>query len=280
MRADPTSHGLGKTNVPGSVELMEPFGGGGGHECRSLPVTSPSTSEIRTSTHAIAVTPLSQPGCGRAKSIAGSGMRLQRWVGGDAPGPVERHGGNGAPTRRARSFPDGRRCRSLRSRGRAPSMRSSGSAIGWRHDSRSSPETPTRCAGGCAAKSTPPTQLLGRTRFAVPEPVAIGEPGAGYPLPWLVQTWLPGTTATEQDPSTSAGFAHDLGELITDVRSIDVAGRRFAGAGPGRRAAGTRRVDGDVLRTERPSLRRPSPPPALGPPARASAASAGCDDPR
>jgi aminoglycoside phosphotransferase (APT) family kinase protein len=33
-------------------------------------------------------------------------------------------------------------------------------------------------------------ELLGRTPFATPEPIAIGEPGAGYPLPWSVQTWL------------------------------------------------------------------------------------------
>lgn len=31
-------------------------------------------------------------------------------------------------------------------------------------------------------------ELLGRTRFATPEVVAIGEPGAGYPLSWSVQT--------------------------------------------------------------------------------------------
>src|SRR5579875_3144887 len=39
-------------------------------------------------------------------------------------------------------------------------------------------------------------ELLGRTRFRTPEPIAIGEPGAGYPMPWSVQTWLPGTIAT------------------------------------------------------------------------------------
>jgi aminoglycoside phosphotransferase (APT) family kinase protein len=38
-------------------------------------------------------------------------------------------------------------------------------------------------------------ELAGRTPFATPEPVALGEPGAGYPLPWSVQTWLPGVTA-------------------------------------------------------------------------------------
>jgi aminoglycoside phosphotransferase (APT) family kinase protein len=31
-------------------------------------------------------------------------------------------------------------------------------------------------------------ELAGRTRFRTPEPVALGEPGAGYPLPWSVQT--------------------------------------------------------------------------------------------
>jgi aminoglycoside phosphotransferase (APT) family kinase protein len=46
-------------------------------------------------------------------------------------------------------------------------------------------------------------------RFRTPGPIAIGEPGAGYPLPWSVQTWLPGTVATEQDPSSSIDFAYD-----------------------------------------------------------------------
>ena len=29
-------------------------------------------------------------------------------------------------------------------------------------------------------------ELVGRTRFPVPEPVTIGEPGYGYPLPWSI----------------------------------------------------------------------------------------------
>lgn len=76
-------------------------------------------------------------------------------------------------------------------------------------------------------------ELLGRTRFAIPEPVALGEPGAGYPLPWSVQAWVSGRTATQEDPSTSMGFAHDLAEFIEQVRAIDLRGRRFAGAGRG-----------------------------------------------
>jgi aminoglycoside phosphotransferase (APT) family kinase protein len=75
--------------------------------------------------------------------------------------------------------------------------------------------------------------LRSHTRVPVPEPVAIGEPGSGYPMPWSVQTWLPGTTASQRDPSASAEFAHDLAAFIEDVRAIDVCGRTFAGTGRG-----------------------------------------------
>ena len=72
-------------------------------------------------------------------------------------------------------------------------------------------------------------ELLAHTSFAVPEPVAIGEPGAGYPLPWSVQTWVSGTTASQEDASTSVDFAHDLARFIEQVRAIDVRGRHFTG---------------------------------------------------
>jgi hypothetical protein len=69
-------------------------------------------------------------------------------------------------------------------------------------------------------------ELLDHTRVPVPEPVAIGEPGAGYPLPWSVQTWVPGRTASQDDPSESEDFAHDLAEFIEQVRAIDTNGRK------------------------------------------------------
>lgn len=75
--------------------------------------------------------------------------------------------------------------------------------------------------------------LLGRTRFPTPEPVAIGEPGAGYPLPWSVQTWIPGTVATVADPAGSVPFALDLAEFIRGVRAIPTGGRTFKGGGRG-----------------------------------------------
>ena len=76
-------------------------------------------------------------------------------------------------------------------------------------------------------------ELLGRTRFRTPEPVALGEPGEGYPLPWSVQTWLPGTAATPEDPGGSVVFAHDLAEFIAGVRALDTHGRAFDGKGRG-----------------------------------------------
>lgn len=76
-------------------------------------------------------------------------------------------------------------------------------------------------------------ELARHTRFPVPEPVALGRPGRGYPLPWSVQAWLPGTTATEDDPGASDAFAHDLATFIGEVRAIDTRGRTFTGPGRG-----------------------------------------------
>ena len=84
-----------------------------------------------------------------------------------------------------------------------------------------------------AAEAQAARELAAGTRFPTPEPVALGEPGAGYPLPWAVQTWLPGVDASEDDPGESTAFARDLAEFIADVRAIGTRGRVFGGAGRG-----------------------------------------------
>lgn len=80
-------------------------------------------------------------------------------------------------------------------------------------------------------------RLLGPVRVATPEPVALGEPGHGYPLPWSVQTWVPGRDATHDDvrraAETSDAFADDLVELVATVREIPTGGAGFAGTGRG-----------------------------------------------
>ncbi|MFL6135471.1 MAG: aminoglycoside phosphotransferase family protein [Nocardioidaceae bacterium] len=66
-----------------------------------------------------------------------------------------------------------------------------------------------------------------------PVPVAVGAPGHGYPLPWTVQTWLPGQVATVEDASGSVPFAEDLAAFISSLRGADTRGRRFSGPGRG-----------------------------------------------
>ena len=57
-------------------------------------------------------------------------------------------------------------------------------------------------------------ELAQVSRFPAPEPVALGKPGAGYPMPWSVQTWLPGTVAS----CTGAREARVLGTLTPGAR--------------------------------------------------------------
>lgn len=66
-----------------------------------------------------------------------------------------------------------------------------------------------------------------------PKPVAIGEPGRGYPLPWSVQTWVSGHDATVEDPAGSPAFSLDLAAFIAGLRSADTRGRTFTGGGRG-----------------------------------------------
>jgi aminoglycoside phosphotransferase (APT) family kinase protein len=70
-----------------------------------------------------------------------------------------------------------------------------------------------------------------------PKPIAIGLPGDGYPMPWSIQTWLPGEIATADGLAASHVFAHDLATLIKAFRETDMRGRHFSGTGRGGRLA-------------------------------------------
>ncbi|MGL5930782.1 MAG: aminoglycoside phosphotransferase family protein [Dermatophilaceae bacterium] len=76
-------------------------------------------------------------------------------------------------------------------------------------------------------------ELAGIATVPTPRPVAMGEPGGGYPLPWSVQTWVSGHDATVEDPAGSAAFAEDLADLVVAMRAHDTRGRRFDGVGRG-----------------------------------------------
>ncbi|MCV7171342.1 aminoglycoside phosphotransferase family protein [Mycobacterium manitobense] len=83
------------------------------------------------------------------------------------------------------------------------------------------------------AESLAARELSGVTRFRTPEPVAIGGPGAGYPLPWSVQTWVPGAVAAGDDTAAMTALAADLAEFVDGVRTMDTRGRAFDGQGRG-----------------------------------------------
>jgi aminoglycoside phosphotransferase (APT) family kinase protein len=76
-------------------------------------------------------------------------------------------------------------------------------------------------------------ELAASSPVATPVPVALGAPGDGFPLPWAVQTWLPGRVATPDDPAGSVAFAGDLAGFITSLRALDTQGRPFSGRGRG-----------------------------------------------
>lgn len=54
----------------------------------------------------------------------------------------------------------------------------------------------------------------------IPEVVAAGKPGEGYPWPWSVYRWLPGRPAEAGALTHPVGLAEDLAAFVTAMRSI------------------------------------------------------------
>jgi aminoglycoside phosphotransferase (APT) family kinase protein len=66
-------------------------------------------------------------------------------------------------------------------------------------------------------------RLAGRLPLELPRQVAVGEPGAGYPLRWSVQTWLPGGNAAAglRDLREAAG---DLARFVRALQAVETEG--------------------------------------------------------
>ncbi|MEW1635471.1 aminoglycoside phosphotransferase family protein [Streptomyces sp. NPDC093801] len=58
-------------------------------------------------------------------------------------------------------------------------------------------------------------RLAPRLPLAVPVPVAVGEPGSGYPWPWAVSRWIDGETATAEGLGDSIPAARALAGFLT-----------------------------------------------------------------
>ena len=55
---------------------------------------------------------------------------------------------------------------------------------------------------------------------ALPVPLAVGEPGHGYPYPWTVVPWLPGRTPAGDDIDRAA-LAADLAAFVRALHAVD-----------------------------------------------------------
>ncbi|MEM7095268.1 MAG: phosphotransferase [Actinomycetota bacterium] len=58
----------------------------------------------------------------------------------------------------------------------------------------------------------------------VPEPVAVGRPGAGYPFDWAVHRWVPGELAVLERMADPVAFAVELAEVIRRLAEMDPTG--------------------------------------------------------
>jgi aminoglycoside phosphotransferase (APT) family kinase protein len=56
---------------------------------------------------------------------------------------------------------------------------------------------------------------------AIPTPLAIGEPGEGYPLRWSVYRWIDGETALAAPIPDRVGFARDAAKFLRALQAID-----------------------------------------------------------
>jgi aminoglycoside phosphotransferase (APT) family kinase protein len=92
---------------------------------------------------------------------------------------------------------------------------------------------PSGTRAGLAREAAAMRELAACCPVPTPVPVAMGSPGQGYPLPWSVQTWLPGAVATPGGLAHSDVFAHDLASLIRSLRAANTGGRPFTGSGRG-----------------------------------------------
>jgi aminoglycoside phosphotransferase (APT) family kinase protein len=64
----------------------------------------------------------------------------------------------------------------------------------------------------------------------IPEPVALGRPGEGFPRPWSVYRWIAGEPASTGQVTDLTGFASGLAGFLAALQAIDASDGPPAGA--------------------------------------------------
>ncbi len=73
-------------------------------------------------------------------------------------------------------------------------------------------------------------RITAHVPVAVPQPVALGEPGEGYPGWWTVYRWIPGETVGPRTVGDLGAFARELAGFATALHRLDTGGRAWNGA--------------------------------------------------
>ena len=107
--------------------------------------------------------------------------------------------------------------------------------IGDRHAARFPlrSEAPSTLVESLRSEAAAMTELAQHCRFPTPTPAFVGCAGNSYPMPWTIQTWIPGDVATPTGLATSTLLADDLVLLIKALRATETRGRTFCGEGRG-----------------------------------------------
>jgi aminoglycoside phosphotransferase (APT) family kinase protein len=71
--------------------------------------------------------------------------------------------------------------------------------------------------------------LASQLPLPIPEPLALGEPGCGFPRPWSVYRWIEGQTAFAARVADLPEFAADLADFLTALYQVDPSGGPLPG---------------------------------------------------
>lgn len=89
-------------------------------------------------------------------------------------------------------------------------------------------------------------QLAPHLPLAVPEQLAMGEPGEGYPWRWAIYRWLEGESAIDNSAADTVQTAIDLAQFIHALQAADPTGGPVADVASGGRGAPLAARDADT----------------------------------
>ncbi len=88
--------------------------------------------------------------------------------------------------------------------------------------------------------------LAGRLPLPIPQPLARGAPGCGFPWPWSVYRWQPGTPLAASHVADRAALAADLAGFLAALQRIDATGGPPPGPHSCNRGGSLTGYDGEV----------------------------------